>query len=55
MYLNQLTIIGFIGSEAEVHYTTSGTLVATLSVATRTSTPPPDRAARAGIALYQRS
>ena len=37
MYLNQLTIIGFTGSEAEVHYTTNGTLVATLSVATKES------------------
>src|SRR5690606_24017437 len=30
MYLNQLTIIGFTGNEAEVHYTPSGTLVTTL-------------------------
>ena len=37
MYLNQLTIIGFTGNEAEVHYTTNGTLVTTLSVATKES------------------
>ena len=29
MYLNQLTIIGFTGSEADVHYTTSGKMVVT--------------------------
>lgn len=37
MYLNQLTIIGFTGNEAEVHYTPNGTLVTTLSVATKES------------------
>jgi single-strand DNA-binding protein len=37
MYLNQLTIIGFTGSEADVHFTTNGTVVATLSVATKES------------------
>jgi single-strand DNA-binding protein len=37
MYLNQLTIIGFTGNDADVHYTTSGTLVTTLSVATKES------------------
>ena len=37
MYLNQLTIIGFTGSEADVHYTANGTLVTTLSVATKES------------------
>jgi len=37
MYLNQLTIIGFTGSEADVHYTTSGKMVVTLSVATKQS------------------
>ena len=37
MYLNQLTIIGFTGSEADVHYTTSGKMVVTLSVATKES------------------
>jgi single-strand DNA-binding protein len=37
MYLNQLTIIGFTGSEADIHYTTNGTLVTTLSVATKES------------------
>ena len=35
--LNQLTIIGFTGSDADVHYTQSGTLVTTLSVATKQS------------------
>ena len=35
--LNQLTIIGFTGREAETHYTTNGTLVTTLSVATKES------------------
>lgn len=37
MYMNQLTIIGFTGSNAEVHYTPNGTLVATLSIATKES------------------
>ena len=37
MYLNQLTIIGFTGSEADIHYTTNGTLVTTLFVATKES------------------
>jgi single-strand DNA-binding protein len=35
--MNQLTIIGFTGRDAETHYTTNGTLVATLSVATKES------------------
>src|SRR4029450_2833387 len=35
--MNQLTIIGFTGREAEMHYTTNGTLVTTLSVATKES------------------
>ena len=35
--LNQLTIIGFTGREAETHHTTNGTLVTTLSVATKES------------------
>jgi single-strand DNA-binding protein len=35
--LNQLTIIGFTGNEAHIQYMTSGTLVATLSVATKQS------------------
>jgi single-strand DNA-binding protein len=35
--LNQITIIGFTGSEAEVHYTQHGTLVAVVSVATKES------------------
>ena len=37
MYMNQLTIVGFTGNDAETHYTTSGTLVTTLSVATKES------------------
>jgi single-strand DNA-binding protein len=37
MYMNQLTIIGFTGNDAETHYTTAGTLVTTLSVATKES------------------
>jgi single-strand DNA-binding protein len=35
--MNQLTIIGFTGREAETYYTTNGTLVTTLSVATKES------------------
>ena len=35
--MNQLTIIGFTGNEAEAHYTPSGTLIATISVATKES------------------
>jgi single-strand DNA-binding protein len=35
--MNQLTIIGFTGREAEAHYTANGTLVTTLSVATKES------------------
>ena len=35
--LNQLTIIGFTGSDAEAHYTPNGTLVVTVSVATKES------------------
>ena len=37
MYLNQLTIFGFTGSEADLHYTSNGTFVTTLSVATKES------------------
>ena len=37
MYMNQLTIIGFTGNDAEAHYTPNGTLVTTLSVATKES------------------
>jgi single-stranded DNA-binding protein len=33
MYMNQLTIIGFTGQDAELHYTQNGTPVTTLSVA----------------------
>jgi single-stranded DNA-binding protein len=32
MYLNQLTIIGFTGQDADFHYTSSGTAVTTISV-----------------------
>ena len=35
--LNQLTIIGFTGSDAEAHYTPNGALVVSLSVATEES------------------
>ena len=35
--LNQLTLIGFAGSDAEAHYTANGALVGTLSVATKES------------------
>ena len=35
--LNQLTIIGFTGSDAEAHYTPNGTRVVTLSVASKES------------------
>ena len=35
--MNQITIIGFTGSDAEAHYTKDGTLVVTLSVATKES------------------
>ena len=35
--LNQLTIIGFTGNDGEAHYTPNGTLVVTLSVATKES------------------
>ena len=35
--MNQLTLIGFTGQDAEVHYTQNGTLVTTLSLATKES------------------
>jgi single-strand DNA-binding protein len=35
--MNQLTLIGFTGQDADVHYTQNGTLVTTLSVATKES------------------
>jgi single-strand DNA-binding protein len=35
--MNQLTLIGFTGQDAETHYTSNGTLVTTLSVATKES------------------
>jgi single-strand DNA-binding protein len=35
--LNQLTIIGFTGGEAEVHHTQNGAVVAVVSVATKES------------------
>jgi single-strand DNA-binding protein len=37
MYMNQLTIIGFTGQDAETHYTPGGALITTLSVATKES------------------
>jgi single-stranded DNA-binding protein len=33
--MNQLMLIGFTGQDAEIHYTQNGTLVTTLSVATK--------------------
>lgn len=35
--MNQITIVGFTGSDADVHYTQRGTVVVTLSVATKDS------------------
>jgi len=37
MYMNQLTIIGFAGQDADFHYTPKGTAVTTLSIATKES------------------
>ena len=37
MYLNRLTIIGFTGQDAEFHFTSNGTPVTTVSVATKES------------------
>ena len=37
MYLNQLTIIGFTGQDADFHFSSNGTPVTTLSVATKES------------------
>ena len=37
MYLNQLTIIGFTGQDAELRYTSNGIPAITLSVATKES------------------
>src|ERR1700756_4682117 len=37
MYLNQLTIIGFTGQDADFHYTSNGAAVTTFSVATKES------------------
>jgi single-strand DNA-binding protein len=37
MYLNQLTIIGFTGHDADFHFTPNGTSVTTVSVATKES------------------
>jgi single-strand DNA-binding protein len=37
MYMNQLTVIGFTGQDADFHYTHNGTPVTTLSVATTES------------------
>jgi single-strand DNA-binding protein len=37
MYLNQLTIIGFTGQDADFHFSSNGTPVTTLSVATKQS------------------
>ena len=51
MYMNQLTIIGFTGQDADFHYTPNGTAVTTFSVATKESwkkTKPSGRAERIG-------
>ena len=37
MYMNQLTIIGFTGQDADFHYTPNGTAITTLSLATKES------------------
>src|SRR5215467_8704830 len=37
IYLNQLTVIGFTGQDADFHFTSNGTPVTTLSVATKES------------------
>ena len=37
MYMNQLTIIGFTGQDADFHFTPNRTPVATISVATKES------------------
>jgi len=37
MYLNQLTIIGFTGQDADFQYTPKGTAATTFSVATKES------------------
>jgi single-strand DNA-binding protein len=37
IYLNQLTIIGFTGQDADFHFSSNGTPVTTLSVATKES------------------
>jgi single-strand DNA-binding protein len=37
MYMNQLTIIGFTGQDADFHYTSNSTAVTTFSVATKES------------------
>ena len=37
MYMNQLTIIGFTGQDADFHYTSNGAPVTTISVATKES------------------
>jgi single-stranded DNA-binding protein len=54
--MNQITIIGFTGSDAEAHYTPNGTLVVTLSVATKESwkgaPTATGRAEQTGIELF---
>jgi len=40
---NQITIIGFTGNDAEAHFTQNGTLVVTISVATKESWKDADR------------
>jgi hypothetical protein len=45
--LRELTIVGFTGSDAEAHYTQNGTLVVTLSVATKDPGRTPTASGRA--------
>ncbi len=45
--MNQLTIIGFTGNDAEAHYTPNGTLVVTISVATKSPGRTPTATGRA--------
>ena len=46
--LNQITLIGFTGSEAEVHYTQNGTVVAVVSSRPKSPGRTPTANGRAG-------
>ena len=53
--MNQLTIIGFTGNDAEVHYTPNGTLLVTISVAPKSPGRTPTatgRAEQTGTGLF---